>query len=119
MEVSTSMKKSTMLISEATFKKHDYVKPKKKIKRLDNFDSIPPHFRGLPASRLPALLDKVRGEQLGISFLLDSSFREGSPKMPASYHMPDSSKLCETISAFKKTLEMSDDKAHKIKRNMR
>ena len=113
-------KESTMPISEATFEKHDFAKPtKRKIKHVEDFDPRPPQFRGLVTSRLPELLDKVRGEQLGISLLFDSHFRVGSSEMPSSYHMPDTTNLSETISAFKKSLEVSDEKAREIERNTR
>ena len=60
-------KESTLHVSKATFEKHDYAKPtKRKIKHVEDFDPRPPEFRGLAANPIPDLLDKVRGEQLGI-----------------------------------------------------
>ena len=66
-----------MSISEATFQKNDYAKPvKRKIKHMEDFDLRPAEFRGLVTSRLPDLLDKVRGERLSISLLFDPHFRQ-------------------------------------------
>ena len=113
-------KESTLPISEATFEKHDYAKPvKKKIKSVEDFDPRPPQFRGLITSRLPDFLDKVRGEQLGISLLFDPHFRQGSVYQPSSQHIPDTSTLSKTIAAFKKSLEINDEKAREIERNTR
>ena len=108
-----------MPISEATFEKHDYAKPVKKIKSVEDFDPRPPQFRGLITSRLPDFLDKVRGEQLGISLLFDPHFRQGSVYQPSSQHIPDTSTLSKTIAAFKKSLEINDEKAREIERNTR
>ena len=113
-------KESTLPISEATFEKHDYTKPiKKKIKSVENFDPRPPQFRGLVTSQLPDFLDKIRGEQLGISLLLDPHFRQGSVYQPSSHHIPDTSKLKTTIAAFKNSLEINDEEARKIERDTR
>ena len=72
-------KESTLQVSKATFEKHDYAKPmKRKIKHVEDFDPRPPEFRRLAANRIPELLDKVRGEQLGISLLLDPNYRQRS-----------------------------------------
>ena len=92
---------------------------KRKIKHVEDFDPRPPQFRGLTASQLPDHLDQIRGEQLGISLLFDSHFRQGSAHVPSSHHVPDTSKLNETIAAFKKSLEIKDEKAREIERNTR
>ena len=36
---------------------------------MEDFDPRPPEFRGSTMSRLPELVDKLRGEQLCISLL--------------------------------------------------
>ena len=95
-------KESSLSISKATFEKHDYAKPaKKKIKSVEDFDPRPPQFRELINSRLPDFLDKIRGEQLGISLLFDLHFRQGSVYQPSLHHTPDISKLRKNIAAFK------------------
>ena len=61
---------SVLPISEA--EKHNYAHPvKKSVRQLENFDPRLSEFRGEAASRLATFLEKVRGEQLGISLLLD------------------------------------------------
>ena len=65
-------KESLLEMSKATFQKHDYAKPKKQqVKMIEEFDPRPQEYRGTVASRLPQLLDKLRGEQLCISLLFD------------------------------------------------
>ena len=68
-------KESTVPIAEATFEKYEYAKQVKlKARRLEDFDPRPPEYRVNAATRIPDLLDAVRGEQLCISLLLDSKF---------------------------------------------
>ena len=116
-------KESTLQVSKATFEKHDYAKPmKRKIKHVEDFDPRPPEFRGLAANRIQELLDKVRGEQLGISLLLDPNYRQRSVESvqePSSHCIPTKASLMETIAAFKRSLQISDDKAREIERNTR
>lgn len=114
-------KESTLHIAETIFEKHDYAKPtKRKVKLLENFDPRPPEFRGDAASRLPEFLDKVRGEQLGISLLLDSHFCSSSVNPQATVHsIPNTQSLKETVRAFKSSLEVSPEKAREIEHNTR
>ena len=114
-------KESTLQVSKATFEKHDYAKPtKRKIKHVEDFDPRPPEFRGLAANRIPELLDKVRGEQLGISLLLGPNYRQRSVESvqePSSNCIPTKASLMKTIAAFKRSLQINDDKAREIERN--
>ena len=113
-------KESTLPISEAIFEKHDYAKPtKRKIKLLGNFDPRPPEFRGDAASRLPEFLDKVKGEQLGISLLLDSHFCRSTVEQQTSHSIPSTQDLQETVRAFKTSLQVSPEKAREIECNTR
>ena len=115
-------KQSTLPISEAVFEKHDYAKPmKRKVKHVEDFDPRPQEFRGTTASRLPDLLDSLRGEQLCISLLFDSKYKQITEKtpQPSSHSIPDAEELKETIKAFKETLQVSEEKAREIERNTR
>ena len=115
-------KESALPISEATFEKHDYKKPvKKKFKTIEQFDPRPPEYRGCVVNELlPKFLNKMQGEQLGISLLLDEHFsKAASSSEPSSHHIPDTPHLLETITAFKKSLEIDDEKAREMERNTR
>jgi hypothetical protein len=71
-------KESTMPIAEASFEKHVYGREKKrKVKPLEDFDPRPVEFRGTVRARLPALLEKIRREQLCVSLLFDEHFATG------------------------------------------
>ena len=92
---------------------------KRKIKSVEDFDPRPPEFRGSAASRLPELLENLRGEQLCVSLLFDSQCRRANLKrseQPSSYYMPDIKSLKETVAAFKKSLDITPDRAHEIER---
>ena len=116
-------KESTLPMSEATFVKHDYANPvKRKIKSVEDFDPRPSEFRGSAASRLPELLENLRGEQLCVSLLFDSQCRRANLKrseQPSSYYMPDIKSLKETVAAFKKSLDITPDRAREIERDTR
>ena len=114
-------KESKLPISEAIFENHDYAKPtKRKIKLLENFNPRPPKFRGDAASPLPEFLDKVKGEQLGISLLLDSHFcRSTVEQQTTSHSIPSTQDLQETVMAFKTSLQVSPEKAREIECNTR
>ena len=70
-----------------------------KIKLLEDFDPRPPEFRGRIQSRMPAFLKSVKGEQLSISFLLDSTLQQ-SQLSPTSISLDDQA-LSTSIAAFK------------------
>ena len=111
-------------MSEAVFQKHDYNKPvKRSIKPVEEFDPRPPEFRGTASSRLPDLLQKVKGEQLCVSLLLDSSCCHGEnstiPAQTSSPHLPDTASLLDTVAAFKSSLKISEDQARHIEQNTR
>ena len=111
-------KDSTLPMSITPFEKHDYRKPvKRKIKLLENFDPRPPGYRQQIQSRIPDFLDKVRGKQLGISFLLDPSLQQPSMPQPSSHSKPDDQDLKETIEAFIVSLKVTAAKAREIERN--
>ena len=113
-------------MSEAVFEKHDYSKPmKQKIKPLEDFNPRPPEFRGKANMLIPDLLEKLKGEQLCVSLLLDPSYRhwEDTPTAttlkPSSHNIPDSFSLHANISAFKESLKVTEYEVCCIERNTR
>ena len=107
-----------MRISDATFEKHDYAKPiKRKISPVENFDPRPEKFRGVASSRLPELLQKLKGEQLCISLLFDEHFQVASSSQPDDKNLPSISDLKNTIQEFKKSLEVTQQMSREIERN--
>ena len=112
-------------ISTAVFEKHDYSKPvKKKFKCLEDFDPRPLKYRGTAVSRLPTLLDTIRGQQLCLSLLLDETCQHWPDEDNAlagnsSYHMPTVTSLRDTISAFKNSLIMSEEEIRNIEQRTR
>ena len=82
-------KDSTLPVASTSFKKHNYQKlVKRKVKLLNDFDPRPPEFRGQIKNRLPSFLQKVNGEELAISFLLDSSLQQ-TQLAPVSVNVND------------------------------
>ena len=117
-------KQSTIPMSEAVFQKHDYTKPvKRSIKPVEDFDPRPPEFRGTASSRLPDLLQKVKGEHLCVSLLLDSScchWEDSTiPAQTSSPSLPDTASLLDTVAAFKSSLKITEDQARHIEQNTR
>ena len=95
---------------------------KKKMTSIENFDPRPPEYRGTAATRLPSLLESISGQGLCIS-LLDPKCKhwdsdDSSSKVPAC-NMPNLDTLRNMISAFKETLQLSEDKIRHIEQNTR
>lgn len=112
-------KESNLRLSDASFEKHDYAKPvKRKIRSVEDFDPRPESFQNV-RSRLPDLLQKVKGEQLCISLLFDPQFQYEPSHQPSDQSVPDVSQLKEAITAFKRTLELTADKSREIERDTR
>ena len=108
----------------AILQKHEYAKPvKRKIKPVEDFDPRPPEYRGAVTSRLQDLLEKLRGEQLCVSFLFDPKCQHWdndlSPAQPSSHNSPDATGLKCTIAAFKSSLQVSEDQAQRIEQSTR
>ena len=92
-------------MSKAKIQKHDYAKPnKREVKMIEDFDPRPLEYRGTAASRLPQLLDTVKGEKLCISLLFDETYQrtvsETISQQPTSHHLPDSAELMKAIEAL-------------------
>ena len=108
-------KESTIPMSEAVFQKHDYLKPAKKtMKRLEDFDPRPPEYIGTATSRLPALLENLSGQQLCISLIFDPKCQhwncDDGESVASSYHLPNVDALKSTISEFKESMHLSEDR---------
>lgn len=120
-------KESSLPMSKAVFEKHDYSKPvKHKYKSLEEYDPRPLQFRGTTASRLPAFLEKVRGQQLCISLLFDEKCQHWPEKddnellgQTSSCNVPALTELKKTIAAFKESLHLTDDQIREIEQSTR
>ena len=112
-------KESNMQMSEAVFQKHDYSSLKKrKVRLVEDFDPRPECYKGTAGNNFPALLDTVRGQAICISLLFDpqSCHWTNDNPMPSTAipHQPSISSLKATITAFKDSLQIPDDKIRKI-----
>ena len=78
---------------------------------LEDFDPRPPEYRGSSMNRLPDLLNAIRGEQLCISLLLDSNFCRTTEESihPVAHNIPTNENLKDTITAFKKSLDVTQE----------
>ena len=74
---SRKVKESNLRLSDIVLEnKHEYARHvRRKIAAVKNFDLQPEAFRKKAKSRLPALLQQVKGEHLCVSLLLTSSYR--------------------------------------------
>ena len=70
-------------------------------------------------NRLPDLLDGIRGEQLCISLLLDSKFCWTTEESihPVAHNTPTNENLKDTITAFKKSLDVTQEDVRDIEMN--
>ena len=117
-------KDSAMPMSKVVFEKHDYSKPnKRRFKSFDDFDPRPPEFRGTAASRLPTLLNNIRGQQLCISLLFDErcQYKPDQDKVLSGQdvNVPSLTSLKQTISAFKESLRLNDDQIREVEQATR
>ena len=117
-------KESSLEMSKAKIQKHDYAKPnKREVKMIEDFDPRPLEYRGTAASRLPQLLDTLKGEKLCISLLFDETYQrtvsETISQQPTSHHLPDSAELMKAIEAFKQSLVVTEERAREIERSTR
>lgn len=116
-------KESSMKIADVQFEKHVLGRTKKRVlQRIEDFDPRPVQYRGTTSSRLPALLDSIRGQGLCVSLLLDPRTRHwsdhgSSEDSSTTPSLPDSASLRHTIQEFKRMLEVSEEKARAIARD--
>ena len=118
-------KQSNLAISEAKFVKHVYGKTSRRsFESIEDFDPRPVEYRSTASLNLPDLLDKIRGEQLCISLLLDPSFchdyeTSSSETTQLAPVLPYVSNLKETILAFKTSLSVTEDEIREIEQSTR
>ena len=112
-------------MGNAVFEKHVFGREhKRKVVAVEDFDPRPLKYRGTVKGRVPALLDKIRGEGLCISLLLDPQVRHWDYSLTAipstsAPSLPDKSSLTDTIAAFKDSLKLSEEKLREIEFNTR
>lgn len=112
-------KESNIPMSTAIFEKHDYQKKKKRKTSLtEDFDPRPEECRGITQTLLPALLDDVCGESLGISLLFDPRYCQQNIPF-TSTEIPALSAIKKNVSAFKDSLTMSAEKYREIEQKTR
>ena len=74
----------------------------KEMEANGRFDPCPVSRRGTVHERLPSLSDKIHGENLCVSLLLDMRFCHwDSQLLPADPVLPDIAMLRQTVEAFK------------------
>ena len=107
-------------MSKAVFEKHSFQnQEKRKISLTEEFDPRPLECRGNAKSLLPAFLDSVRNESLGVSLLLDSRFCHPIDVPMGLPSVPEIAKLKSTIAAFKESLKLPSDKLRQIEQSTR
>ena len=119
-------KENTLRLADAVFEKHVYGKGKKRrLAPLEDFDPRPAKFKGTARHSLPGLLEEVRGEGLCISLLLDSKVCPHDDAVPSSSltltstTLPSLEQLQTSVSAFKESLTVSDEKIREVELNTR
>ena len=112
-------KESSLQMADVVFTKHDYHKQKKqKVKLVTDYDPRPPEYCGTAHTLLPALLDRVRGESLGVSVMFDTHYAQKDVVAP-SPDVPSVGALRTTIEAFKESLKMQPEKIQQIEQSTR
>ena len=118
-KVPKKRKESTIPMAAAVFEKHDYHKQeKRKVSPTEDFDPRPAKYRGTAPNLLPALLDDVYGESLGISLLLDPKYRQ-QPLSFSGTEIPSLTDIRENVTAFKRSLEMTAEQLREIEQKTR
>ena len=112
-------------MGDAVFEKHVFGREcKRKVVAVEDFDPRPQKYRGTANERVPILLDKIRGEGLCISLLLDPKVRHWDNSLTATpsistASLPKQRSLTDTIAAFKDSLKLSEEKLREIEFNTR
>ena len=93
------------------------------MKAIEDIDPRPVEYRRTASQNLPDFLNKICGEQLCISLLLDLSFRySDEPALESSRltpRLPRESSLKDTIVAFNTTLSVTEDDIREIEQSTR
>ena len=115
-----SRKESNTRISDLTFEKHVYGRVRKhNLDPIKDFDARPPELQGTLSSRLPYFLQKVRGKELKISVLADSTFQVWSDSVTkdSSHSLPSKQQLLERLAYFIESLQVSEERIREIERS--
>ena len=111
-------KESTLRMGDTIFEKHVLGREhKRKLVAVEDFDPRPPKYRGTAKEHLPELLEKVRGQGLCVSLLLDPNVRHWDNSVvatPSTPLLPGRSGLADTIAAFKESLKLPEEKIKEI-----
>jgi len=119
-KVPRKRKESNLPMSAAVLEKHDFQKQRKRrISLTEDFDPWPVECRGNAKSLLPALLDSVRGESLGVSLLFDPQYCHHQTTPVSSPSIPDTSEIKRSVAAFKLSLKLPADKLREIEQSTR
>lgn len=91
---------------------------------MEDFDPCPQKYRGTVNERVPILLDKISGEGLCISVLLDPKVCRMDNSLTvtpsiSTASLPKQRSLTDTIAAFKDSLKQSEEKRREIEFNTR
>lgn len=104
-----------MRLSDASFEKHDYAKfVKRKIKSVTLDLSLLEIMHDLGI-----LIYYKRSKGLCVSLLFYPQFQYESSHQPSNHNVPNVSQLKQTITAFKRTLELTADRSREIERDTR
>ena len=112
-------------MGKAVFEKHMLgTEHKRKVVAVEDFDPCPLNYRGTVKGRVPTLLDKIRGEGLFISLLLDPKVQHWDNSLTvtpstSSPFLPAQNNLKETLAAFKDSLKLTEEKRTEIEFNTR
>ena len=118
-------KKSNLRMGDAVFEKHVLGRERKrKVVAMEDFDPRPHKYRGMVKECVLVLLDKIRGEGLCISLLLDLKVRHWDNSLIATPSistpsLPKQSSVTDTIAAIKDSLKLSEEKLREIEFNTR
>ena len=88
---------------------------------MEEFDPCPPQFKGTTTANLKTFLDKTKGQNLGVSLLLDPSTKVWMENSKADKMEQPSvlsnEQLLLYVAAFKESLKLPNSKIREIERS--
>ena len=118
-------KVSNLRMGDAVFEKHVLGRERKQnVVAVEEFAPCPHKYMGTVKGCLPTHLDKILGESLCISLLLDLKVQHWDNNLTAAPStsapsLPEQSSLFDTIAAFKDSPKLSEEKRREIEFNTR
>ena len=111
-------KESSAKLSEMSFQKHVYGRERKNtLKTVHDFDPRPDEYHGTAPTRIENFLQSMKGKNLGVSVLLDTSTRVWDTEAVSSSHcIPSRDELMYRVSEFKSSLQLSPDSIREIEK---